>query len=42
MGFQLSDEAIDKILPEVKRIAYQLNRAVFPDNELKEIFTKYQ
>ena len=42
MGFLLSDDVIDEILSEVKKIAYQLSRSVFPENELKEIFTKYQ
>ena len=38
MGFNLSDEKINKILPFIKERAYNLNRAIFPENELFEIF----
>ena len=38
MGFQLSDDQIIKILIEVKSKAYKLNRSIFPEDELKELF----
>lgn len=38
MGYNLTEDQITKILPKVKAKAYETGRAVYPENELKELF----
>lgn len=40
MGYQLSDDEIISILKYVKPLPYKTGRAIFPENELIEIFNK--
>jgi 2-isopropylmalate synthase len=40
MGYQFDDNQLRKILEYVKKIPYQIGRAVFPESELKELFDK--
>jgi len=40
MGFQLSDNQIAEVMKMVKEKAYRIERSIFPENELREIFTQ--
>ncbi len=42
MGYELSDSQLDILLSIVKSTAYTLNRSVFPDKELHDLFQKIQ
>lgn len=39
MGYKLNDKQIAEILTQVKAKAYELERSIFPEDELHEIFT---
>jgi len=41
MGYHFSDEKIIEILISIKKTAYKLNRSIFPESEVIEIFKKY-
>jgi 2-isopropylmalate synthase len=40
MGFDLSDDQINKVLPIVKAKAYETGRSIFPVDELEELFKR--
>lgn len=41
MGYKLSEEQIKEILPIVKAKAYKTGRAIYPESELKELFSRF-
>lgn len=41
MGYNLTEEQITSILPKIKSEAYKRGRAIFPKNELTELFNSF-